>query len=272
MDTNPINASSAAALLAAGAAVSQPRTDPQPHGRTFVVVPLDHHVEYLSESPIPNHPKGLVKLRDAASFIRYYIDHATSDSRVFCTQDPARFLAVFDEFLADEELVSDQANWREFRADFTVPASREWLLWNASNRKAMNQKEFAEFLQDNLPDITVPSGAELYEIALNFEAQQSGSFISSQRLQDGSHNMTFRADNSGGTVRLPEYIALQIPVFENEAPRDLRARLRYRAKDQALTLWYELERPHKVLEAAFLETRERIASETQTVPLMGTPE
>ena len=67
---------------------------------------------------------------------------------------------------------------------------------------------------------------------------------------------------------------LSIPVFENEAPRELDARLRYRIKpgEGSLSLWFELVRPHKVLEAAFRETWSRIAGETQVPVLLGTPE
>jgi hypothetical protein len=66
--------------------------------------------------------------------------------------------------------------------------------------------------------------------------------------------------------------ALCISVFENEAPREIDARLRYRVKDGALTIWFELVRPHKVLEAAFRETWARIEQETQTPILLGAPE
>jgi uncharacterized protein YfdQ (DUF2303 family) len=273
--STPNTDSNAAAILAAGAAIGLPKTNPAPHGKSYAVIPENHALEYLEVAYAPDHPKALVKLRDAASFIRYFGDHHVPTSRIFCTTEPARFVAVFDEFLDATDAagtIDGQATFREFRAEFTVPPSREWLLWNAANRQHMSQLGFAEFLQDNLPDIAVPSGAELYEISLNFEAQQSASFVSSQRLTDGSHNMQFRADNSGSTVKLPEYITLQIPVFENEEARDLRARLRYRAKDQTLTLWYELERPHKVLEAAFKAVFERITEKTASVPLMGTPE
>lgn len=269
------NDSSTAAALAAGAALAQPRQNPEPHGAAYTVVPPGYEVAELPRLGQPLHPKGMVKLRDAASFIQYVNDHANSDSRIFATLDPARFLAVFDEFLCDPDYalgMEGQANWREFRAEFAVPPSREWLLWNAANRKHMSQLGFAEFLQDNLPDVVQPSGAELLEVSLQFEASQSGQFISAQRLQDGSHNLVWKADNSGDTVKLPEFIRLAIPVFENEAPRDIDARLRYRVKDGVLAIWFELVRPHKVLEAAFRQTWDRIKAETKCVILLGTPE
>lgn len=76
---------------------------------------------------------------------------------------------------------------------------------------------------------------------------------------------------SAGTL-MPEQIVLSIPVFENEAPAELHARLRYRVKDGQLAIWYELIRPHKVLEAAFRTTWKRIEDEAQAVILLGSPE
>lgn len=269
-------ASDQAALLAAGAALGSPRTHSTPDARPYAIVPEGYEVQELPRAHRPERPKALVKLRDAASFITYFNDHKTDYSRIFAQLDPALFLAVFDEFSVVTEGdagVWPQADWREFRAAFAVPPSREWLLWTAANRKHMTQLSFAEFLQDNLPDVVQPAGADLLELALNFEAAQTGTYVATQRLQDGSHNLQWRADNNAsGSVRLPEHITLQIPVFENETPSELTARLKYRVKDGALTLWYELVRPHKVLEAAFRAAWDRIAQGTGATILLGSPE
>ncbi len=264
-----------AALLAAGAALGQPRTHSTPDARPYAVVPEGYAIEELPSAEFPARPKGTVQLRDTASFIRYFKDHAAERSRIYAKLDPALFLAVFDEFngFVDAGDVSLQADWREFRAAFSVPPSREWLLWHEANRKPMSQVSFAEFLQDNLPDVVQPAGAELLQLALNFESAQSGTYVATQRLQDGSHNLQWRADNNAsGTVKLPEHITLQIPVFENETPSELQARLKYRVKEGVLSLWFELVRPHKVLEAAFRSAWDRIAEGTGAVILLGSPE
>lgn len=265
-----------AALLAAGAALGQPRTHSTPDARPYALVPDGYTVRELPRAHVPERPRAIVQLRDAASFVRYFNDHKTNYSRIFARLDPALFLAVFDEFSAvtpGDAGVWPQADWREFRAAFSVPPSREWLLWHAANRKPMSQVSFAEFLQDNLPDVVQPAGADLLELALNFEAAQSGTYVATQRLQDGSHNLQWRADNNAsGTVKLPEHITLMIPVFENEAPSELQARLKYRVKEGNLSLWFELVRPHKVLEAAFRSAWDRIAEGTGAVILLGSPE
>ena len=268
-----INPGDTQALLAAAAAMGQPRKNPDADGKHYAVVPEGYKLAELPVQSLPERCRATTKLRDAASFIRYFNDHKAANSRIYASLDPACFLAVFDDFGTAELHPHDQADWRGFRAEFKVPPSREWNLWNSANRKQMSQLAFAEFLQDNLPDVKAPDGATLLEMALNFEAAQSGNFIAAQRLQDGSHNLQWKADNnSTGTVKLPEFITVSIPVFENEAPTKMQARLRYRVPDGKLAIWFELVRPHKVLKAAFRATWARIATEAEAVLLLGTPE
>jgi uncharacterized protein YfdQ (DUF2303 family) len=257
------------------AALGKPQKNPDADGQHYVVAPQGFEVTPLPVEMVPARPRGTVKLRDAASFIGYFNAHKVARSTIYASLEPATFLAVFDDFDHSGAVgdVVDQSDWRGFRALFEVPASREWKLWTNANRKHMAQLAFAEFLQDNLPDVMQPAGAELLEMALNFEAAQSGNFIAAQRLQDGSHNLQWKADNNAsGSVRLPEHITLRIPVFENEEPREIVARLRYRVPEGRLAIWFELVRPHKVLEEAFRATWARIESEGQTKVLLGSPE
>jgi uncharacterized protein YfdQ (DUF2303 family) len=258
-------------LLDTGMAMAKPVKNPDLHGKHFVIVPEGHKAEALPERDRPAYPSTTVKLRDAASFIKYVRDHKAAHSRIYATVDPALFLAVLDDHKTDA-MLGTQPQWREFRAEFKVPASREWTLWHAANRKDMSQIGFAEFLQDNLPDVFDPDGATLLDMALNFEQSSKGSFTSTQRMQDGSHRLEWRDDKDTGTVKMPEHITLNIPVFENETPRELTARLKYRVKEGVLTLRYELVRSHKVLEAAFTDAWNRIANETGVPLLLGSPE
>lgn len=268
--------SNAAALLAAGGALGDAKTHPTADAVPYAVVPEGYVLEKLPTADLPLRPNGNVRLRDTASFVRFYKDHAADFSRIYATLEPARFQAVFDETrvvtFRDEHL-HDQANWRQFRATFEVPPSREWKLWTSTDRMPMNQLQFASFLEDNLPDVVKPDGADLLQLALNFEAAQAGSFVATQRLQDGSHNLQWKSENNAsGTVRLPEQITISIPVFENAEPQQIDARLRYRIKEGVLTIWYELIRPHKVLEATFRSAWATIAEQTGAAILLGTPE
>jgi uncharacterized protein YfdQ (DUF2303 family) len=267
-----------AAILSAGAALGDAKTNPGRDGEPYAIVPDGFKLQALPRLTIPPRTKGLVKLRDAASFCHYVNDHKLARTRIYALLDPAKFLCVFDDFESAAPNTIDfdeQADWRDFRAVFDVPASREWKTWGAIDRKDMSQLAFGEFLQDNLPDVVVPDSTDLLSMILNFEAVQGGKVIASQRLQDGSVNLTFQAENTGGSsVRMPELIMLKIPVFENGQPEELQARLRYRIKrdDGSITFRIELVRPHKVLEAAFRQTWADIERSTAVRILLGQPE
>jgi uncharacterized protein YfdQ (DUF2303 family) len=246
----------------------------------FVVVPEGYRVEFLHErDDYPPRPKGTVKLRDAASFIEYFNRQKSGNSLIYASLDPAKILGVFDDYFSSEDAASEiggqnGANWREYRVEFQVPTSREWRTWNSKNREPLTQLGFAEFLEDNLPDIVTPTGSDMLSIALNFEASKGGNFVSATRLQDGSVDFVWKEDvnATGNKVKMPTEIVLELPVFENGDKYSITARLKYRVKDGALTIWYELVRPHKVLEDAFRAIWSQIEESTETTILLGSPE
>ena len=286
-DVNPLRAEAdiVAALTRQADAV---KTSNFPDAVPFTVVPEGFTVHAIPRLDAPDRSKGTVKLRDADSFVAYVERHKTIRTTIYATIDPAAFVVVLNDHAPNDESRSkaitpaqaakmasaNAPGFRDWRAEFLVPASREWKLWNGSNRKEMGQIGFATFIEENLPDFFSPEGADMLEMALNFESAKTGSFRSAVRLSNGSVNLEYVDEVSGnGAVKVPSVFKIGIPVFENEAARLLEARLKYRIGDGGkLAIWFELVRPHKVLEAAYREASEAIATKTGIKPLLGTPE
>ncbi|MFM0218243.1 YfdQ family protein [Paraburkholderia caledonica] len=274
------NVHNAAAILAAGTSLAGPQKSPLNDGVPFVVVPEGYKVEHLDErDENPARATGVVKLRDANSFVTYFNRQKRTESLIYASLDPAKILGVIDDHLAyDEALSVDHsghgANWRAYRVEFAVPASREWKTWTGKDRQPMTQLELAELIEDNLPDIVSPDGSTMLSVALNFEASKEGNFVSATRLQDGSTNFVWKEDvnATGNKIAMPSQITLSIPVFENGAPYSVDARIKYRVQNGTLKIWYELVRPHKVLEAAFRAIWSQIEEQTETKILLGSPE
>lgn len=228
------------------------------------------------DEPFPPHRKtGTVKLNDAPSFIAYYRMHGALQP-IYATLKPAQFVAVLNDHTADA------AGHRDFRAEFKVGHSTEWGEWMArsgADKAFGSTTELALFLEDNAPDIIDPSAGEMLEIALNFRVNADVSFSSAQRLQDGhvdfayANLVTAEATGKGGKIRIPETFKIEIPVWDgiNAAKYEIDARFRYRQRDGKLTIWYELIRPHKVMEQAFKDLWAQIRSETAATILHGTP-
>jgi uncharacterized protein YfdQ (DUF2303 family) len=226
----------------------------------------------------PHRKAGTVKLNDAKSFIAYYATHGNG-MPVYATLEPARFLAVLNEN------TKDKAGWRDHRADFTVRHSREWTVWakhNGSGAAFNSNEAFALFLEENAPDIVKPEPATMLAIALNFRVKADVQFSLAQRLEDGNVELGYSnvvqgsAPNptGGKSLKIPEQFTIEVPVWDGIDARRYRvdARFRYRLAGGRVTLWYDLVRPHKVVETAFKDLWAEIEKGTKAPILHGCPE
>lgn len=270
---NQLNApvSGTAEALAAGAALADPRSPSElVGGNPFVVVPKDYKIQDISQ--LLNKPTrnfGSVEVRDSESFCRYVRENKTPATRVYGTTTPARFVAVFNDSLPDEP------GWRDHTAVFNCALAREWSEWLARDGKAMEQVAFAQWIEQALPDLASPPAAEMLEISRSLEAKKKVNFASGVRLHNGENQLTYEESIEGtaakGQLRVPEEFSIGIPVLENGPRYQINARLRYRIGEGGrLTMWFELIRPHVVLEDAINEVRKQIEQVTGIKPFNGT--
>lgn len=213
--------------------------------------------EYLDD---PRRKRSRVTIRDVESFIAYLKRFAEPHTVVFANLPNFVFTGVVDYH---EEGTSGRAQWCDHVVTFTLAKTPEWIRWNDSNKKKMNQWEMAQFLEDNVPNIAQPPGALIVEIARSLDAKKSITFASSVRLESGEHQLTYHetinGTAKGGSVQIPESFTLGIKPFEGSDAYQLDARFRYRIEGGgALALWYDLLRPERVLEDAFREAQKKI--------------
>jgi len=247
------------ALTELGAALSKPQVVPGTGNVPFVVLPEGYTVEKLDRPSLTARPGIPAVFDDAASFSRYFQDHASGASRVYASESSGSFVAVLDEYgrgfldeAEDETEARGLFNYREWRAVYQPALSPQWIAWIGSNGKTMTQKELAEFLEDHLPDIVEPDGSALMELVLNLELSQTGKFASTQRLQDGSAKLEYRNElQQVGQVQLPARIILEIPIYRHQGAVQVQAHLRFRLHGGGLTLHYQMIRPERAIEQAF---------------------
>lgn len=229
-----------------------------------IALPPDWKLQEFDDSKhlaAPRRKKATVRLRNPNDFIDYVKRHGSlADSTIWCEADYPKGEVAFTAILNDNGEEEKQAAWRDHRASFQPEFSEEWKRWIGGHKKAMNQIEFAAFLEENAKDIAgptggenLPTGAQMLEMALAFEATQDFRFKSAVRLSNGGQNLSFVQDDDDATLQrmqLFERFAIGIPVFRNGDAYRIDARLRYRVRDAKLTFHYELVRFDKVLEAA----------------------
>ena len=260
----------------AQAAIDLGRKQPVPSvfgDAQFVVHKNDeelHSLESLGAKPMRK--KGIITVRDTTSFLLYFKIHQLG-SAIYGSYKPPKFTAVFNDHQRDD------AGWGDHRMVYDCPHSPEWATWIGSDGRQMPQVNFAEFLEDNLPDVIAsnesePTGAQMLEVAQSFTAKSDVNFSSAVRLQNGTVQFTYEETTeakSRGDFKVPEKFFIGIAVFEQGPKYRMEARLRYRINGGKLMVWYDILRPHKILEDAVKNIWDEIQTGTTVQIIHGTP-
>lgn len=189
----------------------------------------------------PVRKRGNVTVFDAASFNQVLADNGDAGN-----------IAIYFDRNPDKPAVvavlngngKNGAGWGDFRANIEFRATPQWTKWKTRDGKMVSQVDFAEFLEDNLEDISDPAGATMLEIATELQVIRTVNFKSRVTLQSGA--FTFQHDQSddakAGTVAIPQEFKLGIAPIFGLASYQVPARFRYRIQDGKLTLGYKLQR------------------------------
>lgn len=211
--------------------------------------------QYLDK---PLSKRGTVAFLTPESFAAYFKAHRTADSRIYVDNqlsNPA-IVAVFDHFGKD-------AGWGNHRASYQFRKTPEWEIWLGKDGKAMEQGEFAEFLEDNIKDIVSPVGADMIEIASKLVATKGGHLASSVDIRSGAihfdvkQEIVAKVGYSG--IDVPEKFVLGIEPFVGAGPYKVDARFRFRANN-GVTLFYKLSRVSDIAKHAINGIVEAIKS------------
>lgn len=249
----------------------------------LVFLPAGTNVTSLEKYFPPKRIKQEVLLLEAGSFIEYVNMFKTKDTLIFAnvTETSASFSAVLDYHSADVQ-AGTQGNpaFCAHRARLDTIMTPEWKTWVGSNRKPMNQVEFATFLEDNQNLFKQPAGATLLELVLNLTGKQDVRFTSAERLDSGKNkfhydeDVTLRGSTAGGGTKpgdmdMPTSLKVGIAPFQGAPKYEVNARIKYRIQERKLTLWYEtIDMPGIVRDSIMLIVKQ-IADKTKIVPMLG---
>jgi len=258
----------AQAIAAPNVPPASTATGPEP----YILVPDGYKAERLGVDMQPHWIGQRVALHDAKSFIDYVARFATESTAIFFNEEPREFTAILDYHNKPEE-----PRWCDHRATFAAQVTPEWATWFGSNKKVFSQVDFATFLEDNLIDVVDPAGADLLEITRTLEAKKDVSYSSAIRLGNGSVRINYdeqikgSANTQAGNIEIPEQFTLQLQVIKGGSTFQFPARFKYRLKDRALVLWYEIIRSHKIVEQALNEAVAFIQESAKVTIRKGAP-
>ncbi|MFF6829599.1 DUF2303 family protein [Streptomyces longwoodensis] len=218
----------------------------------------------------PTRKTGTTTVRDAESFLAYWTKHHDDNSEVYADAERLTITAVLDAH------TPDGARWSGHRLHLALRETDAWKQWLANDGKLLRQEEFAEFLEDHLPELLEPTSAEMLEIAQSFQAAVKVDFQSATRLSSGQRQFqyvetaTTKAGQKGQLV-VPETFVIGLIPFEGSDGYRLTARLRHRIGQQGLALGYKLERPADIRKTAFDDVVQKIGEQIDTAVMNGTP-
>lgn len=238
-----------------------------PHGR---VETIDLTGDKYRDTP--RRKTGTTTVRDVESFGQYWDKHANTDfAEVYADDASNLIVAVLDAH------GSSVPGWGEHRLAYSLRRTTAWQTWTKHDRVLMGQTEFAELLEDNLPDIVQPDGAELLELAQTFTANTQVAFKSGNLLADGSRELIYseNIEASGGRggkkIVIPKEITLALAPYEDNDPMPVTARFRYRINDGHLRLGYVLNGVDEILSQAFNNVVDQVETRANVNVMRGRP-
>jgi uncharacterized protein YfdQ (DUF2303 family) len=243
------------------------------NGVTHIIAPQGVSVtpaEIERHLPAPKAIRRSVQAHDMRGLVDYVNKFKGDATQLYAGPLAAPYLlARIDDHLRDAP------SHIHHTATYSCPRTAEWETWTQQDKKSVEQRDFADFLERNLRDIDQPSGAEMLQMVSNFRDASTANFESAVNRTNGRVQFQYvQKDQAAGQVSLPEKFRVAIPVFEGMTETDeatgkqvairypVTARLRWRIREQTLHLWYELDRADVVFRIAFDDLVERVEKQT----------
>lgn len=228
--------------------------------------------QYARRAAAPRRKLGTTTVRDVDSFAHYFEKHADDYSEVYVDLDKGVITAVLDAHAVTA------ARWGDHRLELVMTHTEPWKRWTRHDRAYLPQVDFAEFLEDNLPDIApdpVPA-AQMLEIARTFQARTRVNFSSGVVAASGDIRLRYEetTDASGGAkgdIAIPRAFAVALAPFDDTDPYKVEARLRHRISGNALNLAFILDRPEDVIRDAVKTVVAKVEDATGTRIMRGAP-
>lgn len=257
------------------------------HRKGGEIAEIGHLIEsYRTE---PARREGTAQVTTLQSFIALVNRHKDDGSAVFAkTAWPEpHLLAVFDYHDLD-----GTPRWGKHRARYAFPITDEFKVWIEKNGKAMEQAEFAAFLEDHAAELSAAyppeaaqfetlfkerfaTPADLIALSRNLEIHVGAKVKRAERIQTGERTVEFveeHLNTKGEKVEIPGIFMVSVPAFVDGEPVRIPARLRYRIAGGSIHWFYQLYRWQFWLRDQIKNDLDTVAQQTALPTFEGAPE
>lgn len=244
---------------------------------------INEALEYAdARADKPRRRKGTATHQELASFIDHVNRFKDTNSAVFADTSDVTLTAVLDYHEAGTALAA-QPRWGQHRSVYECPLSTQWQLWTAANGVKMKQDAFAQFIEDNMQDLTSPTGngedkdlpmpSEVLTMARNLVINSKGVFSRAINPTTGDSSLICKNESDPATsTRIPRAFLLGIPVFEAGRGYRVEARMRMDMSGGFPLFSFVLYQPDVIKRDAFAEVRQIVIEKTSLPLFAGSPE
>lgn len=208
----------------------------------------------------PRRKRGAFVVRDVASFIAY-INRHKSDAATVWADNAGGMTAYLNDHEPTPTIGTSEANagaagWRDHSVKLRREQTPGYAAWVKASGVELTQKQFAEFLEDRIGEITNPDGADLLEVATFFQAHTKIGITSARNLSNGEIQLhyTEEEDKSVGDTQIPTEFSILMRPYRDSSPVSepgsaaapdpdqfiTSAKLRYRLHGPAVTFLFKL--------------------------------
>jgi uncharacterized protein YfdQ (DUF2303 family) len=239
----------------------------------------------------PARKSGIAKVFTLDSFIALTNRHKTVESVIFADTNwrQPSLTTVVDYHTKDPAGPPDNG---KHRVHYEFPLSDEWDAWIKLDGQQMDQKAFAEWIEEHLPELAAPTADEVDELEKTFnmtvaspnkmvmlsrglQVNVESRVKNSTTLQSGEGELLFEEehrDAAGNKLSVPGLFILAIPPFFMGEPVRMPVRLRYRVNSGQVKWMFKIFRPDVYITTQIEADLARAAEATDLPHFRGKPE
>ena len=178
------------------------------------------------------------------------------------------------------------------RIEYKFPVTKEFKAWVDRNGKALQQEDFALFLEERAPDLVEPNDDEVklleallktriampnevFDLARGLEVRVGQTVANHTRIQSGEGQLVFtetHTNSKGEPLIVPGLFIVQVAAFVDGGPVRIPARLRYRVKGGDIVWFYQLYQWEENLRRRIKVDLESAEFDTALPTFEGSPE
>ncbi|MGV2980229.1 DUF2303 family protein [Camelimonas sp. ID_303_24] len=245
----------------------------------------------------PERKSGQATVTTLESFIALANRHKTPNSVIFADSNwrAPSLTAVIDYHETNEDAASGALGSPDngkHRIHYAFPLSDEWQVWVKQDGEALEQVDFAAFIEDHIAELATPTPEEmaiardmfattaatparLIELSRGLQVNVDATVKSHNVLQSGEIQMQFNethTDGSGQPIKVPGLFMLAVAPFFRGEPMRIPVRLRYRVRSGRVVWFFQMFRPDKSVTEHVIAGLQRAAAETGLPAYEGAPE